>query len=69
MLILYNIITDRGSKYAVAGGACHSADEAKAFIKELKRKKKFAKLPIIRGGFCVVRANLKMMTAKAAQEW
>lgn len=43
MLILDNIITDRGSKYAVSGGSCHSVDEAKAFIKELKRKKKFAK--------------------------
>ncbi|MEW7007879.1 MULTISPECIES: YigZ family protein [unclassified Lentilitoribacter] len=43
MLILDNIITDRGSKYSVSGGPCHSADEAKAFIKELKRKKKFAK--------------------------
>lgn len=43
MLILDNIITDRGSKYAVAGGVCSSSDEAKAFIKELKRKKKFAK--------------------------
>ncbi|TDQ67175.1 uncharacterized protein UPF0029 [Maritalea mobilis] len=43
MIILDNIISDRGSKYAVSGGPCHSADEAKAFIKELKRKKKFAK--------------------------
>ena len=37
------IITDRGSKYAVSGGPCHSADEAKAFIKKLCRKKKFLK--------------------------
>ena len=37
------IISDRGSKYAVSGGACGSPDEAKAFIKELCRKKKFAK--------------------------
>jgi putative IMPACT (imprinted ancient) family translation regulator len=43
MIILENIITDRGSKYAVSGGACHSADEAKVFLKELKRNKKFAK--------------------------
>lgn len=38
-----NIITDRGSKYSVSGGTCRSADEAKAFIRELKRNKKFAK--------------------------
>lgn len=43
MLVIENIISDRGSKYAVAGGPCHSAEEAKAFIKELKRTKKFAK--------------------------
>ena len=43
MLILENILTDRGSKYAVSGGACTSEAEAKAFIIALKRKKKFAK--------------------------
>lgn len=43
MLIFENIISDRGSKYAVAGGACRDAEAAKAFLKELKRKKKFAK--------------------------
>lgn len=43
MIIFDNIISDRGSKYAVSGGPCASADEAKAFIKQLKRKKKFAK--------------------------
>jgi putative IMPACT (imprinted ancient) family translation regulator len=37
------IISDRGSKYAVSGGVCHSPDEAKAFIKALCRKKKFAR--------------------------
>jgi len=37
------IISDRGSKYAASGGECCSLDEAKAFIKELCRKKKFAK--------------------------
>jgi hypothetical protein len=36
-------MTDRGSKYAVAGGAVGSADEAKAFVKTLCRRKKFAK--------------------------
>ncbi|WP_276716006.1 YigZ family protein [Pseudooceanicola nitratireducens] len=43
MRILDNIISDRGSKYAVSGGPCRSEDEAKAFIKSLCRKKKFAK--------------------------
>ena len=37
------IISDRGSKYAVSGGECHSPEEARAFIKSLCRKKKFAK--------------------------
>jgi len=43
MLILDNIITDRGSKYAVAGGPCVDADAARVFVAELKRQKKFAK--------------------------
>lgn len=43
MLILDNILSDRGSKYAVSGGPCTSEAEAKAFLKELKRQKKFAK--------------------------
>jgi putative IMPACT (imprinted ancient) family translation regulator len=43
MLTLDNIILDRGSKYAVSGAPCASEDEAKALIRELCRKKKFAK--------------------------
>jgi len=43
MRILENIISDRGSKYAVSGGPCASEAEARAFIKALCRKKKFAK--------------------------
>lgn len=43
MLTLDNIISDRGSKYAVSGAPCSSEDEAKALIRELCRKKKFAK--------------------------
>lgn len=43
MKIIDNVVTDRGSKYAVSGGVCQSANEAKAFIKELQRNKKFAK--------------------------
>lgn len=43
MQVFDNIISDRGSKYAVAGGPCRSEIEAKAFVKALKRNKKFAK--------------------------
>lgn len=43
MLTLDNIISDRGSKYAVSGGPCASAEEAAEFLKALKRGKKFAK--------------------------
>ncbi|MGJ8526969.1 YigZ family protein [Maritalea sp.] len=43
MKIIENIISDRGSKYAVSGGECHSAEHAKSLIKTLKKKKKFAK--------------------------
>jgi len=43
MHIFDGIITDRGSKYSVSGGACGSPQEATAFIKRLCRKKKFAK--------------------------
>ena len=43
MKVLENIISDRGSKYAVSGGPCANEAEAKAFIKQLCRKKKFAK--------------------------
>lgn len=43
MRVHENIFTDRGSKYAVSGGPCASAIEAKAFIKQLCRRKKFAK--------------------------
>ncbi len=43
MQVFENIISDRGSKYAVSGGLCRSEEEAKTFIKDLKRRKKFAK--------------------------
>lgn len=43
MQVFDNVISDRGSKYAVSGGICRSEAEAKAFIRELKRIKKFAK--------------------------
>ena len=43
MQFFENIISDRGSKYAVAGGPCASEADARAFIKELLKRKKFAK--------------------------
>lgn len=43
MRVFENIFTDRGSKYAVSGGPCGSAQEAKAFVKALRRRKKFAR--------------------------
>jgi putative IMPACT (imprinted ancient) family translation regulator len=41
--ILHNIITDRGSKYAVSGGPCADEAAARAFVLALKSDKKFAK--------------------------
>lgn len=38
-----NVLNDRGSKYAVSGGAVTDRTEVTAFIKQLTRKKKFAK--------------------------
>ena len=43
MRVIENIISDRGSKYAVSGGPCGSEEGAKAMIKDLLRRKKFAK--------------------------
>ena len=43
MLTLTNIISDRGSRYAVSGGPARGPDDVAAFLKELKRNKKFAK--------------------------
>ncbi len=43
MRTIENIITDRGSKYAVSGAPCRNAKEARELLKELKRNKKYAK--------------------------
>jgi putative IMPACT (imprinted ancient) family translation regulator len=43
MKIIANVLTDKGSKYAVSGGAATSKADANDFIKQLKRNKKFAK--------------------------
>lgn len=37
------VISDRGSKYAVSGGPAASREAALAFLKDLKRTKKYAK--------------------------
>ncbi|SEP86367.1 Uncharacterized protein family UPF0029 [Thalassovita taeanensis] len=43
MLQLENVVSDRGSRYAVSGGAVESAAEVEAFLKALLRGKKYAK--------------------------
>ena len=37
------IITDRGSRYSVSIGEVHGRDDIKSFLKNLKRKKKYAR--------------------------
>lgn len=43
MLQILNVISDRGSRYAVSGGAVHNRADIDAFLKKLKSSKKFAK--------------------------
>lgn len=43
MKILDQVLTDKGSKYAVSGGEAVSKAEALAVLKTLKRNKKFAR--------------------------
>ncbi|MFY0617783.1 YigZ family protein [Shimia sp.] len=43
MLQLTNVVTDRGSKYAVSGAPVADRKAADMFLKDLKRNKKFAK--------------------------
>ena len=40
---LTGVISDRGSKYAVSGGPACSRDDVDAFLKQLKKDKKFAR--------------------------
>ena len=40
---LTGVISDRGSKYAVSGGPARDRAEVDAFLKDLKKDKKFAK--------------------------
>ena len=41
--IIENVLTDKGSKYAVSGGIATSRQEVDTLLKELKRHKKFAR--------------------------
>lgn len=43
VLVLPNVLSDRGSRYAVSGGPARSEAEAATLLKELKRNKKFSK--------------------------
>ena len=43
MQVFDKIISDRGSRYAVAGGPAATRAEAQAMLAELKRNKRFAK--------------------------
>jgi putative IMPACT (imprinted ancient) family translation regulator len=43
MRVLDNIISDRGSKYAVSGGPARDEAEARALVADLCRDKRFAK--------------------------
>jgi putative IMPACT (imprinted ancient) family translation regulator len=43
MRILENVISDRGSRYAVSGADVSSVEDVKDFIKSLCRNKKFSK--------------------------
>ena len=38
-----HVLTDRGSKYAVSGGRVSSRADVDAFLKQLKKNKRFAK--------------------------
>jgi len=57
--IFENIISDRGSKYAVSGGDCATADVARAFVKSLCRNKKFARATHNTWGLILPDAPLK----------
>ena len=43
LTIFENVLTDRGSKYAVSGAPVRSKEDALQILKNLKRNKKFAK--------------------------
>ncbi len=40
---LENVVSDRGSKYAVSGAPVRSSEDVESFLKDLKRAKRYAK--------------------------
>lgn len=43
MLQIENVVSDRGSKYAVSGGPAADRDQVRDFLRELTRVKRYAK--------------------------
>lgn len=43
LMVLDNVVRDRGSRYAVSGAGASDRAEAEDIVKRLKRRKKFAK--------------------------
>lgn len=43
MIQLENVVSDRGSKYAVSGGLARSREQVDAFLKTLKAARKYAR--------------------------
>lgn len=43
MKIIENVVSDRGSRYAVAGGTVTTRGQADAFLRDLKGNRKFAR--------------------------
>ncbi len=43
MYQIKNVVNDRGSKYAVSGGSVVSREAVDAFLKDMKKDKKFAR--------------------------
>ena len=43
MLKLENVVSDRGSRYAVSGGPARNRGEVDAFLKTLKKTRKYAR--------------------------
>ena len=63
MLQLTNVVSDRGSKYAVSGGPVTSRAEADAFLKTLCRNRKFARGKVGRAG------TIALRRVETASEW
>ena len=64
-----NVLTDRGSKYAVSGGPANSKAEALAHVKELCRNKKFAKATHNTWAVLTEEGPIKNDTVNPGREW